>query len=235
MAHTDPASRRAYVKRYYQRNSVRLRAYQVEYNTLHRDEVLEKKRAHRRAHRETINATRQQKRVPRRETENTKKREKYQENPGPYLEAVRAYRLKNRAIIRQRDRLRRRANQPQRILKDRLYYAANRETRLAKHRAYMALHPEVNHANGARYRAQKRAAPFNDFTARQWLIMKDLLNHRCVYCDRHMQRLTMDHLTPIISGGSHTLWNILPACSTCNSRKRHGPVLQPVQPFLLLP
>ena len=44
----------------------------------------------------------------------------------------------------------------------------------------------------------------------------------------------MEHLTPLVAGGPHTLWNILPACLACNLKKQDGPVLKPVQPFLLL-
>ena len=49
-----------------------------------------------------------------------------------------------------------------------------------------------------------------------------------------MQRLEMDHITPLSKGGDHTASNIVPCCRSCNAKKGTGPVLKPVQPMLLL-
>ena len=48
------------------------------------------------------------------------------------------------------------------------------------------------------------------------------------------KELTPDHLTPYSSRGVTRCTNILPCCISCNSRKKAGAVLKPVQPFLLL-
>ena len=111
------------------------------------------------------------------------------------------------------------------------------EKQKSRKQAYVLRHPEqlaFRRARGAAYRARKAGALVSDFTAKQWIAMKGAYGHRCAYCERKMLRLTMDHITPLSQGGSHTLANIIPACQQCNSKKNvHGP-LRPVQPLLLL-
>lgn len=60
-------------------------------------------------------------------------------------------------------------------------------------------------------------------TLAEW---KDILikyNNRCAYC--HIEftdtiKPTRDHVIPLIRGGHHIKDNIVPACKSCNSRKR---------------
>lgn len=99
-------------------------------------------------------------------------------------------------------------------------------------RHYRHLHPEVMQVINARYYANKCDAPINDLTTKQWEEIKAAYGHRCVYCNRKMQRLTMDHIVPLSKGGSHTVSNIVPACQSCNSKKNDGPPPHPVQPLL---
>lgn len=52
---------------------------------------------------------------------------------------------------------------------------------------------------------------------------------RCWYCGKQckfppadlMERMTIDHMTPWRSGGSHGIENLVPACFSCNSVKRN--------------
>ena len=82
--------------------------------------------------------------------------------------------------------------------------------------------------------AERNRTPYM-LPRKAWHILKAFYHHRCVYCGKKPKRLSQDHLTPISKGGQGTVHNIVPACISCNSRKRHGPVLCPVQPLLLLP
>ncbi len=111
--------------------------------------------------------------------------------------------------------------------------ATHRAQLNARHRRWCREHPEHIRAKAARRRACKAAAPINDLTREQWQMIKEHYGFRCVYCGQKMQRLTQDHITPLSQGGSHTLSNVVPACKSCNSRKRTGPPLKPVQPLLL--
>jgi hypothetical protein len=40
-------------------------------------------------------------------------------------------------------------------------------------------------------------------------------------------------LHAITQQGSHTLWNVVPACKPCNTSKGAGAILSPIQPLLL--
>lgn len=54
------------------------------------------------------------------------------------------------------------------------------------------------------------------------VMWKNLLaahGYQCFYCLFCPKKLVMEHMTPLSRGGSHTLDNIVPACSPCNSKK----------------
>jgi 5-methylcytosine-specific restriction endonuclease McrA len=46
-------------------------------------------------------------------------------------------------------------------------------------------------------------------------------DYRCQYCGEQHSRLTVDHIVPRHSGGSHSWENLVTACSACNRRKGH--------------
>lgn len=109
----------------------------------------------------------------------------------------------------------------------------HRDQRNEAQRTYHKIHPDVASAATGRRRARKACVALNDLTAAQWQEIKAAYGYRCVYCGRKMQRLTMDHITPLSKGGNHTASNIVPACQSCNARKYVGNVLIPIQPLLL--
>ncbi len=82
-------------------------------------------------------------------------------------------------------------------------------------------------------RARLALAPINDFSSAQWKEMREMYNHCCAYCDQPFDRLEMEHITALSQGGSHTLWNIVPACRSCNASKNNKGPSVPVQPLLL--
>lgn len=108
-----------------------------------------------------------------------------------------------------------------------------RDQRNEAQRTYHKTHPDVASAATGRRRARKACIALNDLSAAQWQEIKAAYGFRCVYCGRKMQRLTMDHITPLSKGGNHTASNVVPACQSCNARKYVGNVLVPVQPLLL--
>ena len=70
---------------------------------------------------------------------------------------------------------------------------------------------------------QKRRADLakveNTLTTEEWLGVLSEFDHRCVYCGRSDVKLTMDHVIPISKGGPHSKGNVVPSCSSCNSKK----------------
>ena len=72
-----------------------------------------------------------------------------------------------------------------------------------------------------------------DLTQEQWEIIKNVFKQKCVYCGKRTRRLTKDHVIPLSKGGALTLTNIVPACLSCNSKKRTGPPPSPLQTLFL--
>ncbi len=71
-------------------------------------------------------------------------------------------------------------------------------------------------------RAQREQAEICDFTYAQWLAkLKEYDNH-CAYCDNKFRQLEQEHIIPLSKGGNHTASNIVPACRSCNVRKRNS-------------
>ena len=108
----------------------------------------------------------------------------------------------------------------------------NKTSRARRKRAYIANPKPFKMAN-EKHRAARFNCKINDLTNAQWEIIKEQFCHRCAYCGIKPKRLTKDHVIPLIKGGNHTISNIVPACHSCNSKKKDGPVLRPVQPLLL--
>lgn len=59
----------------------------------------------------------------------------------------------------------------------------------------------------------------DDLTFEQWQAILAAHAHCCHYCGA-AHPLTMDHVIAISRGGLHTATNVVPACRSCNSRKR---------------
>lgn len=73
-----------------------------------------------------------------------------------------------------------------------------------------------------RLRAAKRGSVANA-TASQIRAARAKAKGVCHYCRKKFKALTIDHITPIAAGGTHTLDNIVFACHACNSEKRDLP------------
>ena len=56
----------------------------------------------------------------------------------------------------------------------------------------------------------------------QWW-KRRLSEGRCYYCGEEFSpaELSMDHVVPLIRGGKSTKGNVVPACKSCNNKKKH--------------
>ena len=95
--------------------------------------------------------------------------------------------------------------------------------RRESHKTWMANNPEYERLKGSRRRARHRSVIRVAFTVEQWDQKKSYWGNRC-----HLQipgrctgvADTMDHVKPLIAGGSHMLANLRPACLPCNASKK---------------
>jgi 5-methylcytosine-specific restriction endonuclease McrA len=112
---------------------------------------------------------------------------------------------KSRAVEARRDR------------DDAARYIAERERRIEYAIAYAKANPHIGQAAKRRHRTA-RGVGFK-FTGSDWLRTQRRFNNSCAYCGK-TGPLTMDHVVPIIRGGTHGEGNIVPACRSCNCRKQ---------------
>lgn len=59
------------------------------------------------------------------------------------------------------------------------------------------------------------------FTLEEWNAKLEEYNYRCAYCgcELNTETITIDHVIPIVRGGTNYIDNLVPACCSCNSRK----------------
>lgn len=74
-------------------------------------------------------------------------------------------------------------------------------------------------------RSRRRAAKVeNTLTVSEWREILADYDNRCAYCNTK-GKMTQDHITALVNGGTHTKDNVIPACFSCNSSKKHTPLL----------
>lgn len=105
------------------------------------------------------------------------------------------------------------------------------EQKRAKEREYDRAHKAERSIRQRRRLERIANAPVNDFTKRQWELLKESYGNRCAYCGIDSKRLQTDHVIPLAHGGWHTARNIVPSCGPCNQRKGTGPAL----PYHIIP
>jgi 5-methylcytosine-specific restriction endonuclease McrA len=73
------------------------------------------------------------------------------------------------------------------------------------------------------------------FTNEQWQERLAEYNYCCAYCYQQfpVEDLTIDHMIPLSRGGTNTIDNLVPACKSCNSRKKDKTPLEMLQKGLM--
>jgi len=117
----------------------------------------------------------------------------------------------------------------------RIYYLSNREDILAREKikrqqrrdkiaikrsAWKKDNPDkVRHYS--RIRSYKKRMADGTHTLREWNTLKRRFDFMCLSCEKREPeiKLTVDHIIPIIEGGSNYITNIQPLCGRCNSSK----------------
>jgi 5-methylcytosine-specific restriction endonuclease McrA len=61
-------------------------------------------------------------------------------------------------------------------------------------------------------------------TPQEWQENLSLFDNRCAYCGASGVKLEQEHMVPVVAGGGYTQENIIPACRSCNARKRSSTI-----------
>jgi 5-methylcytosine-specific restriction endonuclease McrA len=93
------------------------------------------------------------------------------------------------------------------------------------HNSWRRRHPSKVFVQAARARARKKGA-IGTHTGAEWDARLLEFNGRCAYCLNPFDKLTQDHLLPLARGGSNDIGNIVPACTSCNSKKNSRTLLE---------
>lgn len=165
---------------------------------------------------------------------------KYAENPEPHRKALKEYRKQHvdqAKAYAQAYYLEHKeqwtsytANQNPEKVRQRAaaYRETHREQIRAGVRDWFKRHPHAATLGSTKYR-MRRSAVENTLTPAQIEETLEYFGYRCGYCLVDLRTLsesqrTLDHITPIVKGGSNTQANIIPCCKSCNSRKGSRPV-----------
>ncbi len=97
----------------------------------------------------------------------------------------------------------------------RVYRAGHADEIAARMREWRQANPEKKAAYKHRRRALQRAATVEDFDI---VAVWERDSRTCVYCGA-TESLSIDHVVPLFSGGTHSPDNLCVACVSCNSSK----------------
>lgn len=142
-------------------------------------------------------------------------------------EKSKAYRDKwrnaNREKVREMCRDYARRNKAKMAENGKAYYRANKE----KHRAFMRKwkneHVDECIVQGCRSRARKFGWTGPVLTVEQYRQMVAQQSGRCAYCMEE-RKLVLEHVEPVVYGGSFAATNCLLACRECNGVKAQHPL-----------
>lgn len=239
----DPENLRAWR----QANRARIREQHRAYLLRHKDDLPAKRKEYYDRHAEHICAQARARRQRDPEAYRAYQRAYYQAHPEEHRAKARQHYAKHRTTILTRIRTRKRPRTEQIRARNR---ADSRRRRIlhperiaSRIAAWAKAHPERRALTEMKRRAKKRAAPVNDLTTTQGQTILAMAKGVCAYCQvynptctscrRHSHKLTLDHIIPLVSGGHHTLSNLVACCRSCNSKKGRGLAPLAVQPLLL--
>jgi hypothetical protein len=74
--------------------------------------------------------------------------------------------------------------------------------------------------NYSQIRRARLAGVSSNLTTEEWETVLEFYGHKCLCCGKDDVKLTIDHVVPVLLGGTHTVDNVQPLCGPCNSRKK---------------
>ena len=141
--------------------------------------------------------------IRKKEELNRKSKEYYQKNIEEQRRKCREYYNRNKKMFKE---------------KHKRYWEENKDKIINKHREWLNNNKERIRINAQKRRSKKKKLP-STLTEEDWDYALDFFENRCCYCGKKTF-LTQDHFVPANDGGGYVPENIVPACLSCNSKKR---------------
>lgn len=134
----------------------------------------------------------------------------------------RSYRLSNPEFVKVTNRNQYLAKRKERIAYANQWQKDNPEL----HKIYARNSKQRNHlkvaADTRRRNARRKANGVFSISKKE---LERLNRGRCFYCGT-TERITIDHVVAIARGGTDSIGNLVPACKSCNSRKRELTIME---------
>lgn len=110
----------------------------------------------------------------------------------------------------------------------RRWYQENKEVVLQKNKQWREENKDKDKFYSQRRRAKKEELP-HSLTLEEWEYILKTFNHSCAYCGMEEvesialfnEGLHQEHFIPLSKGGHYAIYNIVPSCKSCNSRKHN--------------
>jgi 5-methylcytosine-specific restriction endonuclease McrA len=140
-----------------------------------------------------------------------------------HAERARKRRENSPQVVRKYLRDWRRKNQESAKASNRKQYLANidylRTRAVVYVKQWRKANPEKRRASWNRRRAREIGAP-GSHTAEQVLALLEMQDWKCAACDVSIkEKRHIDHIMPLVLGGSNWIWNLQGLCPTCNCSK----------------
>lgn len=106
------------------------------------------------------------------------------------------------------------------IQRKREFYQKHKEKINNKYKLYMqGEQAKILKRTIAQRRYARKRNLIDSFTVEQWEHCLSVFNHSCSYCGSK-EYLQQEHFVPVSKDGEYTAKNIIPACRSCNIKKR---------------
>ena len=101
---------------------------------------------------------------------------------------------------------------------NRQYYLSNKDRQSALNSMWKKTNKDKVRLFTNKRRAMIQGAG-GTITEKEWKELCEKYDNTCLRCKRNDVKLTLDHIKPLIEGGSNTIDNAQPLCLSCNSQK----------------
>jgi 5-methylcytosine-specific restriction endonuclease McrA len=96
-----------------------------------------------------------------------------------------------------------------------------RESNRMHLKAYYSAYQKKNrhaYAEHTRVRFHRQRGNGGSYTHEEWIVLCEQFAYQCACCGAKA-KLTVDHIVPVIKGGTSDISNLQPLCHLCNSKK----------------